>query len=432
MATLIDNLQETTAPSTTDTRRPRSLDRLPPAIILDGRVNALSIARSLARMGVAVHALGEWDSPIRYSRCAHWVRIPESNEPAAHWTEFLLGPQSESLRGAVLMAAGDAGLEIMMAHRQALGERFLLDETDITAQQCMLNKLSTYRAAKEAGVPTPRFWLASSADAVAALRDELVFPLLVKPTLSHVFERQFDVKHLTVENYDELIATLRDVGEAESEIMLVEKIPGLDDRLCSYYTYLDADGNPQFDLTKRVIRRYPVGQGNACYHITDRSPEVRELALRLLRHVGLRGLANVEFKRDDRDGQLKLIECNARFTAPDCLIARSGFNLGRFVYKRIVGLPAEPLTDYRTGVRLWYPIEDYLSYRELRRRGEMTRRQWLSSIAHRQTFPMFQFRDPLPTLVTEWRRAKRIAGRLKRKLFRTGAAPHDESPTMRS
>jgi D-aspartate ligase len=432
MATLIDNLPDSIAPSTTDTKRRRSLDRLPPAIILDGRVNALSIARSLARMGVRVHALGEWDSPARYSRCVHWVRTPQSNEPGADWTEFLLGPRSEPLRGAVLIAAGDAGLEIIMAHRKALAERFLLDEINVAAQQCMLNKLSTYRAAVEAGVPTPRFWLASSADSVAKLRVDLVFPLLVKPTLSHVFERQFDVKHMTVENYDELMAALREVGDTESEIMLVEKIPGLDDRLCSYYTYLDADGNPQFDLTKRVIRRYPVGQGNACYHITDRNPEVRELALKLLRHVGLRGLANVEFKRDGRDGLLKLIECNGRFTAPDCLLARSGFNLGRFVYKRIVGLPAEPLRDYRTGVRLWYPVEDYLSYRELRRRGEMSRWQWLSSVAHRQTLPVFQFRDPLPTLVAEWRRAKRIAGRLKRKLFRAGAPPRDELPIMRS
>jgi predicted ATP-grasp superfamily ATP-dependent carboligase len=428
---MIDSRPETTATSASDAEHPRSLERLPPAIVLDGRVNALSIARSLARIGVAVHALGDSDSPARHSRYLHWVRFPQTDEPAAQWTEFLLGPQSEFLRGAVLIAAGDAGLEVIMAHRAALAERFLLDDVNPQAQQCMLNKLSTYRAAVEAGVPTPRFWLARSVESVADLRDELVYPLLVKPTLSHVFERQFDVKHLTVENFDELIATLRSVGDTESEIMLVEKIPGLDDRLCSYYTYLDADLNPQFDLTKRVIRRYPVGQGNACYHITDRNPEVREMALRLLRHVGLRGLANVEFKRDDRDGRLKLIECNARFTAPDCLISRSGFNLPRFVYKRIAGLPREPLANYRAGVRLWYPVEDYLAYRELRRRGEMTRWQWLTSIAHHQTFPMFQFRDPLPTFVTEWRRFKRIAGRIKCKLLRTTTEPHDEPP-MRS
>ena len=130
--------------------------------------------------------------------------------------------------------------------------------------------------------------------------------------------------------------------------------------------------------------------------------------------------------------RLKLIECNARFTASDCLMARSGINMARFVYKRIVGLPAEPVNSYRGDMRLWYPIDDFFAYRALRRRGELTFGQWLASIAHRQTFPIFQFRDPLPTLVTEWRRAKRIAGKLRRKLFRTGAAPRDESPITRS
>jgi hypothetical protein len=55
--------------------------------------------------------------------------------------------------------------------------------------------------------------------------------------------------------------------------------------------------------------------GNACYHLTDWNPEVGDLSLKLFQWVGLRGLANAEFKRDERDGKLKLIECNARFTA---------------------------------------------------------------------------------------------------------------------
>jgi len=136
--------------------------------------------------------------------------------------------------------------------------------------------------------------------------------------------------------------------------MLVELIPGLDDRLCSYYTYLDERGEPLFDFTKRVIRRNPPGMGGACYHVTDWIPEICEPALKLFRHVGLRGLANVEFKRDDRDGQYKLIECNARFTASNCLIERAGFDLARFVYNRVAGLPQAPLTSFRTGLRLGF------------------------------------------------------------------------------
>ena len=81
--------------------------------------------------------------------------------------------------------------------------------------------------------------------------------------------------------------------------------------------------------------------GTACYHITDWVPEIVEPSLRLFRHVGLRGLANVEYKLDPRDGRHKLIECNARFTASNCLVSASGVNLAAFVYNRLTGRPAD-------------------------------------------------------------------------------------------
>ena len=130
--------------------------------------------------------------------------------------------------------------------------------------------------------------------------------------------------------------------DAEIEVLLVELIPGLDDLLCSYYTYLDEAHQPLFHYTKRVIRRNPPGMGGGCYHVTDWIPELCDPSLRLIQEAGLRGLANVEFKRDPRDGQLKLIECNARFSASLCLSRRSGFDLARFVYNRVVGLPQAP------------------------------------------------------------------------------------------
>jgi predicted ATP-grasp superfamily ATP-dependent carboligase len=412
MATVAENHADEAIASPCHPCWPVARNGLPPAIVLDGRINAVSIIRSLARMGVEVHALGVANSAAKRSRYARWISPSSAGKPAAAWADFLFGRDSDHLRGAVLLAAGDIALEVLIAHRAALAERFRLDEVNPDAQRQMLDKLGTYRAAGEAGVPTPRFWLAHSIEHVESLRDELIFPLLVKPTISHLFERQFGAKHLTAENYGDLLAALSKVRGGDSQVMLVEKIPGPDDRLCSYYTYLDGDGAPQFHFTKRIIRRYPIGQGNACYHVTDFNPEVRDLALKLFQHVGLRGLANVEFKRDDRDGRLKLIECNARFTASDCLIARSGFNLSRYVYKRIVGLPPEPMSTYRRGLRLWYPLDDFLAFRELRRRGEITTWQWLSSIAHRQTFPLFQLRDPLPSLAIEGNRVKRFARRL--------------------
>ena len=49
-------------------------EALPPAILLGGGANALSVARSLGRLGVAVYALEDPGTFVRYSR--HCRRLP--------------------------------------------------------------------------------------------------------------------------------------------------------------------------------------------------------------------------------------------------------------------------------------------------------------------------------------------------------------------
>ena len=83
----------------------------------------------------------------------------------------------------MLLSCSDEGIELLAARRDELAERHLLDDSDPAAQVKMLNKLSTYRGAAEAGVPTPKFWVAESRAALEKLREQLLFPLIVKPRL---------------------------------------------------------------------------------------------------------------------------------------------------------------------------------------------------------------------------------------------------------
>ncbi len=398
--------------------------RLPPVIVIGGLPNALSVARSLGQQGIKVYAINDEPTIVGYSRHCRLIRLPVEANLEGVWTRFLLSSDSDFLRGAVLLTCCDEGIKLMAEHRQALLEKFRLDDSDPEAQLCMLNKLSTYQHAVAAGVPTPRFWLANSRPRILALREELVFPLLVKPSLSHQFCGLFGgQKFFVVNDLEQLLDAFTKVGKTELETMLVEQIPGPDSLLCSYYTYLDADSTPLFDFTKRVIRRFPLGMGNGTYHITDWNPEVREAALKLCRFVGLRGLANVEFKRDLRDGRLKLIECNARFTAANCLVAESGYDLASFVYNRVVGRPQRPFGKYATGKRLWYPYADWKAYRELNRRGELTFRQWVKSIMHPFILPYFRWDDPFPTLAAVVQKPVEFAKRVFHKgwqIFKMG------------
>lgn len=371
----------------------------PPVILLGGGANALSVARSLGRHGVTVLELAQEESFSRYSRFSKPIGnpVPAGSESEA-WTRTLLGPGSSSLHGSVLLACCDAALLLLCDRRAELERLYLLDPSNVTAQRQMIDKWETYRAASAAGVPTPKFWFARTGAELNAIRSQLVFPLVIKPKATHIFEACTGKKLLVANTLEELASGMELVASSGTEAMLVELIPGPDDRLCSYYTYLDADSRPLLHFTKRIIRRYPVMRGTGCYHITDQNPRAAELGNRLFAHVGLRGLANVEFKRDDRDGELKLIECNARFTAADCLVRRSGIDLARFVYQRIIGMPEPAPNQYATGMRLWDPIRDFCAYRALRGEQQLSFGRWVGSVLHRQSFPYFEWSDPLPAI----------------------------------
>jgi predicted ATP-grasp superfamily ATP-dependent carboligase len=388
---------------------------LPSAIIMGGSTNAISVARSLGREGIKVYAVNGPDEYVRYSRYCHLLCPSKDGNFTEAWERYLLGDESEHLRGSVLLACSDNALEVLIKNRDNLSRKFVLDIMNEKAQLCMLNKLCTYEAARNAGIPTPKFWRVEKLEQVLMYEKEYVFPLILKPIYSHKFAEVFNCKYLLVNNFDELLKAYLRVDQFGIVVMLVEKIPGPDDRYCSYYTYIDETGEALFDFTKRIIRRYPYNQGGACYHITDWNPEVRDLGLRFFSHVGLIGLANIEFKRDDRDGRLKLIECNARFTAANCLVEESGFDLALFVYNRLVGRyqPALKGKKYKEGLRLWYPGEDFLSFQELRGRGELGFLGWLKSIMHPQVLPYFRWYDPMPTIVSD---SKRIYRFIKKKI----------------
>lgn len=385
----------------------------PPAIVLGGSIGALSIARALGSDGVRVYALNSEASEVRYSRFVHWI-------PSAHpaneiaWERYLLGPESEFLRGAVLLAACDEAVQLIATHYEELSRKFLLDASSPAAQLQMLDKLQTYHAARQAGVATPKYWVPRSWDDVVAVREELVYPLMVKPLSGHQFRAAFkDQPNLqkgypVVRSFDDLRRVFRMVESADVAVFLVEFISGPDSNLCSYYTYIDESGRNLFDYTKRIIRRYPAGTGGSTYHITDRVAHISEPSLALLRHIQLRGIANLEFKLDPRDGELKLIECNVRFTAADCLLRASGLNLPCFVYSRITQAAYELPADYARGKRLWKPFSDCASFWELHQKGELALLDWLKSILHPQVFPVFEWNDPLPAIMQMCKRGSYI------------------------
>lgn len=369
-----------------------------PAVILGGGATALSVARSLHDAGVPTYVLDRGDSLVRFSR----KRTAFVDVGYAEMQEHMLDWLRTAPSGAVVLAASDDGLELIARNREALlGWGLIPMEADDEVLLAMLDKTRAYELAEAHGIPAPRTVCLRHLNDVEEVADYLEYPCVLKPTHSHLFRIRSGTiqKVVIVAGPAELRTQFARLSAIGVETFITEVISGPDDEFVSYYSYLDGDGEPLLHFTKRKIRQYPPRFGLGTYHATTHDPEVMDVGLRFFRAVGLRGLGNVEFKRDGRDGRLKLIECNPRFTASNELIWRAGVNLALFSYNRLTGRPAPAVDDYRDGMRLWEPVDDARAFMLYRRHGELTLTGWLGSLAHRQCFPVGRLNDPLPAVM---------------------------------
>jgi D-aspartate ligase len=378
---------------------------LPPAVVLGGGPTALPVVRRLGREGVEVHALGVVADAVRHSRYAHFVDLGAGNGIQDRWLAWLV---ESAPAGAVLLAASDYGAELIALNRPRLVERGLVPmELNDEVVSIMLDKQRTSELAARLGIACPRTVRVTSADDVAG---KLTFPLGLKPVHSHLFHRHFNEKVFTVRDERELEAKLEVTARLDLEMVATELIEGPDAGLGGYSAYLDERSEVLCEATKRKPRQFPPKAGTGTLHVTDWSEEVADLGRRLLTGAGVRGHANVEVKRDERDGKVKLIECNYRFIQATALFQAAGFDIVGFTYNRLAGLPL-PSMEYRHGARGLFLVNDLRAFRGYRQLGELTTGSYLRSLAQPHHAMQMSWDDPAPAIAWHWRVArKRLAG----------------------
>src|SRR5439155_2952849 len=182
----------------------------------------------------------------------------------------------------------------------------------------------------------------------------------------------------------------------QPNLILQEYIPGGDDTVWMFNGYFNADSECLFGMTGKKIRQTPVYTGATCLGVCLPNDTVLESTQRFMKSIGYRGILDIGYRYDARDGQYKVLDVNPRIGSTFRLFVGSGeMDVARALYLDLAGQPV-PFSSPRYG-RKWIVEDcDVVSSMRYFRDGKLTVKEWLESFRGIEEGAFFSFRDPVP------------------------------------
>jgi predicted ATP-grasp superfamily ATP-dependent carboligase len=146
----------------------------------------------------------------------------------------------------------------------------------------------------------------------------------------------------------ELSTQLQRLPSAVYPVLLQERIegPGV-----GVFAAIDRGKTIARFAHRRVREKPPSGGVSVLCESAVVDPVAAEQAGKLLREIGWRGVAMVEFKQDRRDGALRLMEINGRFWGSLQLAIDAGIDFPNIAVAIALGEELPAPSPYRVGVR---------------------------------------------------------------------------------
>jgi D-aspartate ligase len=342
----------------------------------------IGILRSLGRLGIPVHVVdSEPRGPASYSRYVGRRFLFDLATASADATvEYLLAVGKSVGSRAILVPTWDEASLLVSDHQEALGERFLFPHQPENLARSLASKKDMYRLAREHSVPTPEATFPSNVEDVRSFATRATFPIMLKGIAGNRLQQRTGRKMVIVERPDELVRLYMEMEDPDDpNLMLQEYIPGGDDVVWMFNGYFDHHSDCVVGFTGRKLRQTPVYTGATSLGVCMGNEVVAETTRRWMKELGYRGILDIGYRYDARDGQYKVLDVNPRIGGTFRLfVARNGMDVARALYLDLTGQPV-PVADLHEG-RKWMDERDVNSCLQYRRDGKLTLRQWAASL----------------------------------------------------
>ncbi|MBV9437778.1 MAG: carboxylate--amine ligase [Acidobacteria bacterium] len=371
-----------------------------PVVVLAGSPHGnLGIVRSLGRLGVDVYLLRtETNTVASLSRyCTQTLVWPGAAKDRNVCLDVLARVAVQIGKRAILLPTCDDDAIFAAEHFETLRHSFIYPQQSAELAHSLVSKKEMYFLAKKHNVPTPDALFPASLDETRQFARAAKFPIMVKGVDGNRLKRKLGAGVLIAKSAADLMSICERAGEGEqSNLMLQEYIPGSDNCVWMFNGYFDGNSNCLFGVTGRKIRQYPAYTGATSLGVCLENKNIQHTTRRWMKELGYRGILDIGYRYDARDGQYKVLDVNPRIGATFRLfVAQDGMDVARAMYLDLTGHPvvSAPVREGRKWV-----VEDCDLGSSLRywRDDTLTLPQWARSLWGIQEAAYFAADDPLP------------------------------------
>jgi len=325
--------------------------------------SSLAVIRSLGSKGLEVTGGEEtWFATALFSKyCKDKIVYPSPYKYPDKFVDYLLDAVRRD-HYEVIFPVTDSTVIPIAKYKEEFSKYTLVPLPDYEVLVKAMDKGETIRVAQDNGIACPETLVIDKIEQIEAAKDELQFPVIIKP------RRSSGSRGVTLcKSADELFLRYPRIVNTYGPCLIQEYIPPGGDEL-AVYALLNFDSELRAVTVQKRLRSYPVSGGPSTLRETVERPELIKIALHLLKAIRWSGIAMVEFKVDPRDNQPKLMEINPRWWGSLQLSILSGVDFPYLLYRLVTEGDIESVLDYKIGTKcrwllpgdiLWFLSADH-------------------------------------------------------------------------
>ena len=386
-----------TASVTRDSEAVHNRTQTVPVLILGSYITALGTIRGLGRHGIKSYAI---TPQLNYVLKSRYYNPPPDGYPLLSQASNLQGYLEDlPIEKAVIIPCDDYWLQAVADIKDLIAERFPTSLSGPKVLERFVDKASFLKLVEDTGVAHPQTYVLNSVADLGPMKEKEKADWFLKPADSQAFRTFYGKKAFRVQSFDDAVAKLEDALSRGYQMLLQEYVVGPSSNHYFIDGFVDRQHQVKAILTRNRKRMYPLDFGDSSYVESvplDLVADTVETVKRMLEVAGFRGIFSAEFKRDERDGELRIIEVNARAWAYIEFASRCGVDIAWMAYLDALDREVPHASPMDRVKSLCFMPNDFFAYLALHRQGKLSTFKWLTSWLRAES-TVFSWRDPAPS-----------------------------------